>query len=53
MKRRIVQADWYWPTIWKIAEGHFRKGETKTDLLRSDIKVGPGLVYLIPDRARK
>ena len=33
VRRRIVREDWYWPTIRKIAENRFRKGETKADLL--------------------
>lgn len=33
MKRRIVREDWYLPTIKKIAEGRFRKAQTKADLL--------------------
>jgi len=33
LRRRIVREEWYWPTIRKIAENRFRKGETKADLL--------------------
>jgi len=33
MQRRIVREGWYWPTVRKIAESRFRKGQTKADLL--------------------
>lgn len=33
LQRRIVREGWYWPTMKKIAENRFRKGETKADLL--------------------
>lgn len=33
LRRRIVREDWYWPTMKKIAENRFRKGQTKADLL--------------------
>lgn len=41
LRRRIVREDWYWPTIKKVAEGRFRKDETKADvLLELDIRSG-------------
>ena len=33
MNRRIVRESWYWPTMKKIAENRFRKGQTKANLL--------------------
>ena len=33
MERRIVRESWYWPTMKKVAENRFRKGQTKADLL--------------------